>query len=389
MTLLAIDELRTLAEQPQSPSVSIYMPTERLGAETQQNPIRFKNLMKLAEALLQNDAQMRNSDASALLQPLTELDRDDFWQHQDEGLAIFLNEGSVRYYQLPFAVDELVVVSDRFHLKPLLPLLTNDGEFFLLALSQKQIRLFQGSHYSIREMELEGIPTNVDEALNYDETAKEGQFRISTSKGGTNNSFQHAGSFHGQGSPDQDDPKADILQFFHIVNEGLQKHLQGKRVPLVLVGVEYLLPIYQEANTHPYLLDTILPSENIGTIDAKDVHQQAWSVVEPFYTQTQDAAIEHYRELTGTGKTSTDLKEAVAAAYYGRVDQLFVAVGVQKWGNFDPQSNELQVHADIEPGDQDLLSAAAVETVLNGGTVYAVEPDKVPDHAPLAAVFRY
>jgi hypothetical protein len=26
---------------------------------------------------------------------------------------------------------------------------------------------------------------------------------------------------------------------------------------------------------------------------------------------------------------------------------------------------------------------------LNGGTVYAVEPEKVPDDAPLAAVFRY
>jgi hypothetical protein len=26
---------------------------------------------------------------------------------------------------------------------------------------------------------------------------------------------------------------------------------------------------------------------------------------------------------------------------------------------------------------------------LNGGTVYAVEPEKVPDQALLAAVFRY
>lgn len=35
------------------------------------------------------------------------------------------------------------------------------------------------------------------------------------------------------------------------------------------------------------------------------------------------------------------------------------------------------------------LDAAAVHTIVNGGTVYAVEPDKVRDEAPLAAVFRY
>lgn len=389
MSLLSIDELRILVEQSQHPSVSLYMPTEKAGAETRQNPIRFKNLIRQAEALLQSDEQMRDTDATALLQSAVELDSDDFWQQQDEGLAIFVTNGFMHYYRLPLAFEELVVVGDRFHLKPLMPLLTNDGEFHLLALSQKQIRLFRGSHYGISEIELEeDLPTSVEAALQYDETAKEGQFRISTSKGGTNNSFQHAGSFHGQGSPDRDHPKTDILQFFYVLDQGLKKYL-NERVPLVLAGVEYLLPIYQEANTHPHLVDSILPIENIDVLNPKDVHEQAWALVEPFYTQSQDTAIERYHELAGTGKTSTDLKEAVAAAFYGRVDQLFVAVGVQKWGNFDPQANELEVHSDSEPGDEDLLNAAAVQTVLNGGTVYALEPQEIPEQAPLAAVFRY
>jgi hypothetical protein len=47
------------------------------------------------------------------------------------------------------------------------------------------------------------------------------------------------------------------------------------------------------------------------------------------------------------------------------------------------------VHQDPEPGDEDLLDLAAIQSILNGGTVYAVEPEQVPDHAPLAAVFRY
>lgn len=393
MSLLSVDELRTLAEQSQYPSVSLYMPMQRAGSEVQQNPIRFKNLIKQAETLLQEDQQMRSTEAVDLLQPAVELDSEDFWQHQDEGLAIFLREGFFRYYRLPIAFEELVVVSDRFHLKPLMPLLTGDGEFYLLALSQKQIRLFRGTRHDIREIELEDVPTSVEEALQYDETAKEGQFRISTSKGGTRNPFQHAGTFHGQGSPDRDDPKADILQFFHVLDERLQKYLprnqNGKQAPLVLAGVEYLLPIYQAANTYPHLIDHIIAVENLGVLDPNSVHEEAWSVVEPHYTQSQDAAIEHYQELAGTGRVSTDLKEAVAGAYYGRVDELFVAIGTQKWGKFDPQANELYVHDENEPGDEDLLNAAAVQTVLNGGTVYAMQPDQVPEQSPVAAVFRY
>lgn len=389
MSLLSLDELKTIIDQAQSPCVSLYMPTYRAGAETQQNTIRFKNVIKQAEQLLQENYGLERQQASALLQPAMELDQDEFWQHQEEGLALFVGQDFLRYYCVPIAFDELVMVGDRFHLKPLMPLLVGDGAFYLLALNQKQVRFFQGTKYSMQEIELEDIPTSLDEALQYDPTAKDGQFRISTSKGGTNNSFQQSGSFHGQGSPDRDQHQNDILQFFHVIDQGLQKYLHDQHAPLVLAGVEYLLPIYQDTNEYPYLIDTILPIENIATLKLEDLRQQAWPVVEPYYTQTQQAAIDHYHELAGTGKTSTNLQETVAAAYYGRVDQLFVAVGVQEWGNFDPQANELQVHATAEPGDEDLLNVAAMQTLLNGGTVYAVEPDAVPENAPLAAVFRY
>jgi hypothetical protein len=68
---------------------------------------------------------------------------------------------------------------------------------------------------------------------------------------------------------------------------------------------------------------------------------------------------------------------------------LFVAVGLQRWGTFEPETNTVHVHEEAEPGDEDLLDFAAVQTLLNSGTVYAVELEKVPDEAPLAAVLRY
>jgi hypothetical protein len=47
------------------------------------------------------------------------------------------------------------------------------------------------------------------------------------------------------------------------------------------------------------------------------------------------------------------------------------------------------VHEEAEPGDEDLLDFTAIQTLLNSGMVYAVEPQKVPDEALLAAAFRY
>lgn len=386
MSLLSLEELRTLVESVEQPCVSLYLPMVTAGAETQQNPIRFKNMVKQAEAMLQECYQFSRSEASALLQPATELDQNEFWQHQDQGLAIFLSRDFIRYYRLPLAFDQLVLVGDQFHLKPLMPLLMQDEHFYLLALSQKQVRFFEATRYSIREVEVPDMPQSLEAALQYDETAREGQFRIGTSAGRSRP--QQAGSFHGQGSPDRDDRKQDILQFFHQVDHALHEVLREQKAPLVLAAVDYLHPIYREANTYQHLLSQGI-TENPEILKPDELHAQALPLIHPLFAEAEQAAVEHYQELTATGRTSTDLKEAIPAAYYGRVEQLFVAVGIQQWGNFDPEANRLQMHRDSEPGDVDLLNAAAIQTILNGGTVYAVEPEKVPDEAPLAAVFRY
>jgi hypothetical protein len=390
MSLLSVDELKTLVEQPKALCVSIYMPIYRLAADIHQNSIRLKNLMREAHSSIV-ESGMSDEQAWKFLQPVADLLEEDeaFWQeNNNDGLAIFVGSEAFYYYRLPLSFDELVVVTDRFHLKPLLPLLTGDGQFYVLALSQQDVRLLECTRHSVKEIELEDVPKNLDEALQYDETAKDGQFRISTSKGGTNNSFQHAGSFHGQGSPDRDKFQRDMEQYFYAIDRGLHKYLNNKRAPLVLAGVEHLFPGYRAANSYQHLVEEGIPG-NAELLKPEELQAKAWEIVEPLFLKGQQEAIDHYKELTVTGKASNDIKEVVPAAYYGRVEQLFVAVGVQQWGLFNPTSNTIDVHSQPELGDEDLLDAAAVQTILNGGTVYAVEPEKVPDKTPLAAVFRY
>ncbi len=46
MKSLTLDQLKELAQQTSSPSISIFLPTHRAGQDTQQDPIRFKNLLR-------------------------------------------------------------------------------------------------------------------------------------------------------------------------------------------------------------------------------------------------------------------------------------------------------------------------------------------------------
>ncbi|MGH2414039.1 MAG: hypothetical protein ACRDEA_10180, partial [Microcystaceae cyanobacterium] len=382
--------IKTLLEQPRQNSVSIYMPTQLAGPEVRQNPIRFKNLIKEAEARL-IDAGLEQDDAIELLAKSHQLDDSNFWeQNVDQGLAIFISRDVFRYYTLPLTFDELVVVTDRFHIKPLLPILNGDGRFYLLALSQKDVRFFEGTRYSIQEVEVQNMPKSLDEALNYDETAQEGQFRIATSKGGTANSSGQPGGFHGQGSPDRDQHQKDILQFFHTVNHALQEKLREQTVPLLLAGVEYLMPLYKQANTYQHLIEEGITG-NQEILSAQELHERAWPIVEPHYHKSQQEVVERFNELFGanTGKASNELKAIIPAAYYQKIDSLLVASSQQQWGLFDPTSETVYLHQEEETGDEDLLDFAAAHTLLNGGTVYAVEPEQVPFSTPVVAIFRY
>ena len=383
MKIFTREELRTLTMPPQAPCVSIYMPTHRVATENQQDRTRLKNLIRQALESLQAFG-LRPAEAESLLEPVTDLlGAISFWKDKRDGLALFISPGMFRQYQLPTTFEPLVVVAHRFHVKPLLSFL-GGNEFFVLALSQNAVRLFEGSRLGLSAIDdPEGVPKSLADALKYDELIKQVQFRTGTGVGGARG--ERAAMFHGQSA---DDAKDKILRYFRQIDQGLQDFLREEPAPLVLAGVEYLLPIYREVNTYQHLLDEGITGNPEG-VSPEDLHRQAWTLVEPYFKREQEKAAARYRQLAGTGRTANDPMEIMPGAYHGRVEFLFVAVGRQQWWDYDPGANRVVVHPAAQPGSVDLLDLAATQTLLHGGAVFAVEPAEVPDAALLAAVFRY
>jgi hypothetical protein len=375
-----LDELKLLLATSDGPCVSLFLSTHRAGPEIRQDPIRLKNLMSEAQQQLRAQG-LGVAEAAAFLAPVRGLLEDHlFWRYQKDGLAVFVAPGQFRYYRVPLSISELAVVTHRFHTKPLLSLLAGDGVFYILALSQNEIRLLQATRHEVAAVELDNIPTSLAAALQSDVLDKQLQSHTSSPSGSGQTAI-----FHGAGG---DDSKDRILRYFRQINEGVLELLKGEQAPLVLAGVDYLLPIYREANSYPYLEGEGIIG-NPESLSAADLHRKGWAIVQAHFEREQQAGASRYRNLALKQQTSCDLEEIVNAAVQGRVDILFVAVGTQRWGTYDPAASKVQIHSAMEPGDEDLLDFVTIQTLLNRGRVFAVPPERVPDQAPLAAVFRY
>ena len=383
MNELSRDELRLLIEKGKAPCLSITMPTHKAGAEVQQNAIRLKNLLKEAEDRLVTGGR-RAAEVEKLLEPVQALVKNNpFWRQQSSGLAIFLCPDFFRTYRLPGDFQPSVVLAERFNVKPLLPLFNTEGRFYVLVLSQKDVRLLECSRFSVRETRPEGIPSGIDEVLKYDVFEKQ----ISTHSATANTPGSRGAMFHGHGSS-TDLSKEYLMRFLQQIDRGLKACLKDERSPLVFAGVDYIFAMYREANSYANLLETAI-NGNPDQMSADDLHALAWPVVEPWFRKEQEEAAVRYRQSIGTGLASNNLEEIVAAAHHGRIGYLFVEVGQEKWGTFNPQTGKVVLHAGAKTGDEDLIDFSAIQTLGAGGKVYAIGRDAMPDLEPVAALFRY
>lgn len=383
MDILTMKQFKSLAEIKSDQAISIYLPTHRAGRETEQDAIRFKNLLNEAEKRLLNQG-LRKPVVDSLLKPaLDMLPNARFWKYNSDGLAVFITSDFFKVYQLPITFEELIVTSSQFHLKPLLPFFARDGHFYVLSLSQKQCKLYEGTKHTIDEIEFEETLPDFAEAMKYDQFSKELQFHTGTAitSGGEN-----AAMFHGH-DPSDDDKKR-LLQWFQKVDQTISTLLADENSPMVLAGVEYLIPIYKEASSYANIVENSIKG-NPEELRPEEIHKKAWPILMPRFSQEEKDAKERYFELKNKGQTSQSIDEVLFAAHHGKIETLFIAIGEQVWGDYDLEKQTLEIHTSNLSGDYDLLDVIAIQTIQNGGNVFMVDAENIPDHNHLAAIFRY
>jgi hypothetical protein len=271
MDIITRNDIQMLMQARGAFCLSLFLSTERR-ADTAQNPLRFKNLLRVAEERLVVHGLRSPSTTQGrlLLKPLYDMLADVlFWEHQGDGLALFRSPDAFSLYRLPTRFEEQVIVGNRFHLKPLLPFLTGDGFFYLLALSQNEIRLLEGTRFQVDEVELPAaVPEYLITALKSNDPQKQLQFHTMAPQGTYRG---RAAIFHGH-SDQGSHTKERLGHTLQQIDKGLQEIFKGEQAPLVLAGVEGLISLYRQVTTSPHVLQEGVTG-NPEALTAQELHQ--------------------------------------------------------------------------------------------------------------------
>jgi Bacterial archaeo-eukaryotic release factor family 7 len=381
--ILTREDLTLLLKSKNRDCLSLFIPTAKSGPDVRQNSTRFRNLLARAEAFL-SERGASSSFPEGLLDSLRKLVPDTFfWANQNTGLAVFRSPEVSLTYRLPMECHELVTLTDHFHVKPLIPVIEKDRKFYVLALSQKETRLLRCSFQESTRLVPKDMPGSLAEALKYDDPQRQLQFHTRTQASGGG---RRAAMFHGQGVG-IDESKDNLLRYFQKVNKSLEALLREEKAPLIVACVDYLFPIYKEANTYSYLVEQFIEG-NPEPLSSEELQMRAWPIAESLFRREEEKALSAFEEKAGLGLTSTNEKEVVPAAHYGRVDSLFVAVDQELWGIFDSTKNEVLLQNSQKQDNYDLLNFAAMNTILHGGRVFALPKTRMPDGL-IAALYRF
>jgi hypothetical protein len=383
-SFLTKDQLAQLAGKTGEVCISIYMETHASGVEKneQKDTISFKNILQ------QVTYQLRQRDVNQtviekLLKPGYDLLRDEkFWFSLNKGLAMFFSDDECKFIKLPFVPQEQVLINTSYLLAPLVPLAVARDYFYLLVLSKKQARLYRADGFGMTYLPIPEMPNGVDDVVHFEEKDDQKLFKTESAGGG------HGANYHGIGAGKPDE-KQNLAMYFDEVDETLWTSiLKNENVPLLLAGVEYLIPIYKSVAKYKPIWDEALTGSHEYT-DLTDLFNRAQQVMEPYFRQRSQKALEMYGNQSATELTSSIADDVIPAAHYRRVWHLFVQKGEHIWGTFNEMENRLEIHETRQEGDEDLIDKAILKTILNAGEVHMLEKERMPVDSKIAALMRY
>jgi hypothetical protein len=384
MEIIPKEEFTELINFQGKNCISIYIPTHRSGVEVneKQDAIVFKNALQAVNTQLQKQG-LPSQEIEALLAPGFELYNNEiFWNNQLDGLAIFLADGFSKTVQLPFTVNEENYLNSAFYISPLLPAITNNEEFYLLVLSKHDARFYQGNAFGLQRLQVEGLPNGMDDVIHFEEKEGRQLFRQG-SKGGNGSAGFHG---HGEGQPDD---KANVGIYFQEVDRTLfTEVLHDKNVPLVLAGVEYLIPIYKGVSKYNNIAEEAITG-NQEHESQLTLFTQCREILTPYFEQQTKKALQNYYNQIATSLTSSMPEKVIPASFYAQISDLFICKGQHIWGHFNEAENKLQIHPEKQEGDECLINKAAAKTYSNGGAVYLLEPQQMPKESIIAAFMRF
>lgn len=368
----------------EGPFISIYQPSERANFTNRQDLIRYKNALRKVENSLKMKYPKR--DIKEIMKPLVDLGEDRlFWNSVHDGLGILLAEGELLVYNLKRPVKELVVVSDSFHIKPLIRNFQSADRYHLLGLSRKEFALYEGNRYGFEEIELpEDTPKTVEEALGDKYTDS----HLTIGSAGRFGAGGGTPLYHGSGGK-KDEIQIDIERFFRYVDRFvLNEYSNPTGLPLILVALDEYHGVFKEISHNKYLLDDGIKT-NYESIKTQDLRETVWEKLEPLYLKETEKLIDRFEESRANDQGSEDLVQVARAAIGNRIDTLIIEADRVIPGRLNKENGEIEEGKLKDPEIDDVLDDIAEMVFKYQGEVIVLPKERMPSDTGVAATYRY
>lgn len=378
-----LDYSQLLREKIEPPCLSLYQPTHRQHPDSQQDPIRFGNLVKVLEESLQQ--KYPNRAIKPLLEPFWKLAGDrSFWNHTQDGLAVLASASTFKVYKLQRPVAELALVADSFHTKPLMRISQSADRYHILGLNRQSVSLYEGNRDILDQIDLPSVvPSTLESAL--------GDTRVTNER---SEGTAYDGSVAGatvRRTKDirQQAIERDTERFFRIVDRAiLENYSRPNSVPLILAALPEHHNLFRRISQNPYLATEAL-AVHPDSISISELQKRTWEIMLPRYLERLAGFVNAYADAGSKGLGTSELDEAARAALDGRIATLLIEADRIIPGRIDPGSGNIE-HGDVgNPEFDDVLDDLGEAVIRAGGEVIIVPRERMPAQTGIAATYRF
>jgi len=381
-------EFKALAQIKGETCVSLYLPTSPLVDNIRANRIAFRDLAREALAQLREagadkrkiavfeerfdhlaglEHDVQDEDKIRKLQRAKPDPFDTFWRYQANGLAVLSTPGLMRMFRLPNPPKPLAEVADRFHLTPLIRVMTSPHDIFVLALAEESVRLIHAfANFPPVRLQIPDLPRNAEEAT------RRPSFHVRAPR-------RRLQNLEGE--------KVLLHKYVRKVEQAVHSALAGLNTPLVLAAEEPIATMFRSLNTYPRLADEIIEGNPDLTTDA-ELEDAAIPILDRLYSRELKAVIARYDELKPR-RATTDVSYAAHAATAGAVEQLLVDLDAVVPGLVSDIDGSVIYSASDDAETYSVVDEVARRALYTGARVLGARREELPDRAPLAAILRY
>ena len=357
--------LRELQQVRESPSLSIFLPTYyKSSDDLQQNPVRFKKLMRQAiDTLLEKHSK---TAIKSLLQNLDDVTESIDFDHPQNGLAVFISNSMAKSYPLSFTVDEQVVIEDNFATRHLVHARNRSKRYYLLLLTRDICRLFECQRDQLNEVKDKGFPkTSDEEGVDKEWT---GDFGVDSGRYDTR-----------QGR-----------EFLQQVDESLDAIIGDNELPLVVAAVERNLASFDKVTKHKNRLIATVEGSYEKT-PVPEIAQIVWKAARAGFDIKRKEVLKQLDNAVGAKQFASGIDGVWRMAKEGRIATLLVEEGFHYPASVSDDG--LSIKGVPENHTHHKVADAVdevIETVLkHSGQVVFQEKGALNDHKQIAAITRF